>query len=116
MKLNNWRKYTKAKEMFEELGYKLHETNHFVGDVVYEIEESMNGMHLTTIISFDSNNKEVCKYLRISQVNFQTDCDRYFKAESRLVPQRINIEELQAINKQIEELEWNNESSPAEKE
>jgi len=66
-----------AKEMFEELGYKLINDK----NIVYK------GTHFTG---------------RIIHIAFFSD-------KQILITQSIGIEELQAINKQVEELGWNKE-------
>ena len=65
-----------AREMFEELGYKLYNKNIYLE---YVKEEEA--------ISFYINEKTFCK------------CNGYEIGE-------ITLEELQAINKQVEELQW----------
>ena len=69
-----------AKEMFEELGYK------FVSDdinyIIYEYDEIFR-------LKFDKNNKIIDIWCERPMYN------------------TLDFEELQAINKQIEELEWN---------
>lgn len=72
-----------AKEMFEELGYEYSVLLSDNGRIYYEYKHNNN--QPSNFIIFDLN------YMSISN-----DCD-------------ITLEELQAINKQVEELSWNKE-------
>lgn len=83
-----------AEEMFEELGYKLvkHETYMFYyKDILnHEDEEDHeNDMYITIAIEFSFKEKKVMK-------TYDDDYGEY-----------ITLEELKAINKQVEELGWN---------
>lgn len=78
-----------AKEMFEELGYMYNEIPNGI-DYTYKCFISD-----TTHIRFNLINKSFAKY---------TSSDSPF---TPVVVEHISIEELQAINKQIEELGWN---------
>lgn len=71
-----------AKEMFKKLGY---EYKNYAGYISYEKEIN----NTTHFISFDNKNHTVTKH----QIS-----DRYLS---------ITMKELQAINKQVEELGWN---------
>lgn len=75
----------KAKDMFEKLGY---EYKYDFITFTYEYISSYNN----TIIVFDN----IIRTVRISQID-------------REYAQTFNINELKAINKQIEELGWDNE-------
>ena len=84
-----------AKEMFEKLGY---ECDVGCDGILYsQYIDIPNGDVANCQIDFDKVNKTVEK--KVVQAGFGTK--RY-----RTI---INIEELKAINKQIEELGWNNE-------
>ena len=77
-----------AKEMFEKLGYKI--------DMIFG--------HILSYSKILDNNVE-------KSITFNdTGTYKFFTiiVEDRKNP-TINLEELQAINKQVEELEWNNE-------
>jgi len=83
-----------AREMFEKLGYKYHRTPqgivcHKSYSVSYPCDEIIIYNN-----DFDFNNKEIRK-TRI-----------YLEKRTYI---NITLEELQAINKQVEELGWNNE-------
>ena len=83
-----------AKEMFEELGYK-QKIEYFRGErkrILYVTEHKYN-----TQFMFDVNNKMFNAY-------FKTD-------DGEEMPAWIEIKHLKAINKQIEELGWNNENN-----
>lgn len=67
--------------MFEKLGYKY---KNYAGYISYEKDVN----NTTYFISFDNSSHDICKH----QVS-----ERYLS---------ITIKELQAINKQIEELRW----------
>ena len=71
-----------AKEMFEELGYKLISDN--VNFIIYEFEEVFR-------LTFDKNN---------GLINIWSERPMY---------NTLDCDELKAINKQIEELWWNND-------
>lgn len=73
-----------AKEMFKKLGY---EYKNYAGYISYQ----KNINNTTYFIAFDNIKKNICKH----QVS-----ERYLS---------ITLKELKAINKQIEELGWNNE-------
>ena len=81
-----------AKEMFEELGYnQLYENKHYmfyVKDLIDTPEYEKDCIHL----EFNHDNKTINK--TYGDDNTVED---------------ITLEELKAINKQIEELGWNNE-------
>ena len=77
-----------AKEMFEKLGYKLHESYNYL-QYVFESEETKD---LLFYIEFDTDIKKIL-----------IDCNRKDYIND------LSMQELQAINKQIEELGWNNE-------
>lgn len=76
----------KAKEMFEKLGYTYRETKE---EIIYMNDDSYDGYSIT----FNKNEKYI----------FPTEEDFYHSSIG------ISLEELQAINKQVEELGWNNE-------
>ena len=73
----------KAKEMFERLGY---------GDYFN------NGLRIT-YSNFDKECKMIEFDLKKKQLIFADDSEEIFE---------LSLEELQAINKQVEELGWNN--------
>lgn len=73
-----------AKEMFKKLGY---EYKNYSGYISYQ--KKVN--NTTYFISFDNREKDICKH----QVS-----ERFLS---------ITLKELQAINKQIEELGWYSE-------
>lgn len=75
-----------ADEMFEELGYEILFKNEKM--IQYEFE----GFYMDTEIKFDLKGKTVLK--------------EYSTGES----QEITMEELQVINKKVEELGWNEKS------
>ena len=76
----------KAKEMFEKLGYKQVENNaNYIG---YKYEFS-DGSSIYSTIRF---------YLPQQEIEFYYNDD---------ILNSIDVEELQAINKQVEELGWN---------
>lgn len=75
-----------ADEMFEELGYEILFKNEKM--IQYEFE----GFYMDTEIKFDLKGKIVLK--------------EYSTGES----QEITMEELQVINKKVEELGWNEKS------
>jgi len=77
-----------AKEIFEKLGYVIREDDN--QDLVY-IKTFQNKPDYFLV--FYKNTKDFEKYKNKTNISL---C--------------INIEELQAINKQIEELGWNNET------
>lgn len=70
-----------AKEMFEDLGYELDSTHEIQGHLYYFKDYSK--------IDFDLNRKNIYKYNSMS----------YCRCP-------ISLEELKAINKQVEELGW----------
>lgn len=77
-----------AKEKFEELGYK-----QFIGDKEhYGIGEFIQ-----------YNNYEHNRWIRFDFYDRTTNCGMY---EEPVEPMDITINELKAINKQIEELGW----------
>lgn len=81
-----------AKEMFEKLGYTYQEV--YFEDELDEINYSENGRWALQII-FSLNHKNIIVY-------------RKYEGKSR--PIAISVEILQAINKQVEELGWLDES------
>lgn len=81
-----------AKEMFENLGYTYQEA--YFEDELDEINYSKNGRWALQII-FSLNHKCIMVY-------------RKYEGKSR--PIAISVEILQAINKQVEELGWLDES------
>lgn len=81
-----------AKEMFENLGYTYQEA--YFEDELDEINYSKNGRWALQII-FSLNHKSIMV------------CRKY---EGKSRPIAISVEILQAINKQIEELGWLDES------
>lgn len=80
----------KAKDMFEKLGYKYYETKNKIECTKKYFISEIN------FIIFDKQHKNF--------VNF-TSSDSPFTPDA---PYTLNIKELQAINKQVEELGWNN--------
>lgn len=82
-----------AKEMFEELGYKYVQNN--INNVIkYKIKHFISD---TNYIMFDLDTKQINCYI-LSDSPFTPSSDM-----------AISVKELQAINKQIEELGWNDE-------
>ena len=81
-----------AKEMFEELGYARDES--YEGILYSKYVDENESVNLWQI-DFDKVNKTVEK--SVSKAGFDM---KYWNSE-------ITSEELKAINKQIEELEWN---------
>lgn len=76
-----------AKEMFEKLGYKIFENSYWIyltKETTYHIDR----------ISFIKNKKEI-------------EIERF--TENKTLTKKISVLELKAINKQIEELGWDNE-------
>lgn len=80
-----------AREMFEELGYTFNQDN-VNPQITYKIKYFVSD---TTYIYFNLQNKEVTKY---------TDSDSPFEAPK---VEEITFNEFKAIQKQIEELGWN---------
>lgn len=78
-----------AKEMFEELGYELKKNSLWF--LSYEKETTYDGIDVITFIY-----KDKC----IQNYNI-------FPVDRHLTTKDVTLEELQAINKQIEELGWN---------
>lgn len=79
-----------AKEMFEELGYELDERN--PKEILYKMKWEISS---TNWISFDIEHK--C-----------FNC--FITSDSPFTPSKsskVSLEELKAINKQVEELGWN---------
>lgn len=79
-----------AKEMFEELGYDLDEEND--KEILYKMKWEISS---TYYVSFDLKNKNIECY--------------YFASDSPFTPAEsfaVDLDLLQAINKQIEELGW----------
>lgn len=74
-----------AKEMFEKLGYKFNQDNNII------TYADFNDVNCIGIITF--NTKE--KWFKSTSVTSYDNLDR-----------AINLKELQAINKQVEELRW----------
>lgn len=83
----------RAAEMFDKLGYERDES---CDEILYSkyIDSDRCGVEQHSI-SFDKENKTVEKYVR--EAGFSHKCYRAY----------INLKELQAINKQVEELGWN---------
>lgn len=71
-----------AKEMFEKLGY--------------EQEEMYN------CIYYNKGQKCIEIWLNAKEIQ----CNEYIKEDEHYIPADITFEELQAINKQVEELGW----------
>lgn len=78
-----------ARGMFEELGYDLKRESQWF--LTYEKETTYDGIDVITFI---------CKDNRIQIYNI-------FPVDRHLSSKDITFKELQAINKQIEELHWN---------
>lgn len=74
-----------AKEMFEELGWKVY----FKSSVMITYEKK-------------SRSKKSCKY-----VQFYYDSKTFYIGSEGTFGQPFTIDDLKAINKQIEELGWN---------
>ena len=80
-----------AKEMFEKLGYQ-----QFIGDKEhYSIGEFIQ-----------YNNYEHSRWIRFDFYDKTINCSMY---DEPVEAMDITINELKAINKQVEELGWNNE-------
>ena len=96
-----------AKEMFEKLGYKYIYDDGFVEYIKGEsIPDRINTNYVKfTKISFDKLEHEIF----IHDYNKDALCLEYIPKQDTNGSFHITFEELQAINKQIEELEWNNE-------
>lgn len=89
-----------AKEMFEKLGYKRYEEDNFQNQleiVDYKKEDRQWREEGGICISFDENKK----------VSFSF----YGYSSQTHLPLYLSEDELQAINKQIEELGWNDENT-----
>lgn len=85
-----------AKELFEELGY---ECDVGCDGILYsQYIDLPNGGVASCQISFDKVNKIIEK--DVSQAGFSM---KHYNS-------KITLEELKAINKQVEELGWNNEN------
>lgn len=82
-----------ARELFEELGYECDESCDGILYAKY-IDSDRCGVEQRSI-SFDKVDKTVEKY--VGEAGFS---HKYYRAY-------INLKELQAINKQVEELGWN---------
>ena len=82
-----------AKELFEELGYKKEIDNKI--HITYYNGNFENEQKCDKQITFDLESKSFIAYSPY-ELNDYEDCSIF-----------INIDELQAINKQIEELGWN---------
>ena len=78
-----------ARQMFEKLGYEYNERTEKLYGI---IEYSKQFEYAEMTIDFDNKSKEVELYTDKSDVAID-----------------ITLEELQAINKQVEELEWYND-------
>ena len=78
-----------AKEMFEKLGYELKKKSQWF--LSYEKETTYDGIDVIVFIYKDK---------RIQSYNI-------FPVDRHLTTKDIALEELQAINKQVEELGWN---------
>lgn len=79
-----------AKEMFEKLGYDLDEEND--KEILYKMKWEISS---TYYVSFDLKNKNIECY--------------YFASDSPFTPAEsfaVDLDLLQAINKQVEELGW----------
>ena len=79
-----------AKEMFEKLGYELKEETKKYLRYKKGISKYGDGMY----IEFDLNNKKIRLYTKTPQYNNN--------------PRYADYREFEAINKQVEELGWNN--------
>ena len=77
-----------AKEMFEKLGY---------------FEASMPNAD-EIVFNFKSSDIEDYRYIAFNKI------DKYIEVDDYTDYFKLSLEELQAINKQVEELGWNNES------
>lgn len=84
-----------AREMFEELGYKQEKGDKIY--ITYYNGNFENKQRCDKQITFDLESKSFIAYSPY-ELNDYEDCSIF-----------INTEELQAINKQIEELGWLNE-------
>lgn len=81
-----------AKEMFEKLGYELYTDSYY--KISYKFKNTISD---TYEIEFFKDKKEfVCEWYS----------DSPFEP---VKPFNVTLQELQAINKQVEELGWNNE-------
>lgn len=78
-----------ARELFEELGYKMDNEWEEYGDLYYYIDVS--GRKRAVEIWFDLREKKFAKCI-----------DDFCEGDARC----IDMQELQAINKQVEELGW----------
>lgn len=91
-----------ARYMFEELGYKRYE-NH-------PEEELKSGMFTTQdnpYIEYTNENDQAIERITFDLWSKNVWFTGYRKDLKHQVPCPINLKELQAINKQIEELGWN---------
>ena len=90
--------------MFEELGYKRYE-NH--------PKQEMQPHTFTTqdnpYIEYINENESAIEIIRFDLWDKNIWFNGYRKDLKHVVPCPVNMKELQAINKQIEELGWNNE-------
>lgn len=83
-------KKSQAKEIFEKLGYKLVNDNEYFLLYEYQIKENAEFENDYLHISFEKKDKAFIKTYGDDNT-----------------PEIITMEELQAINKQVEELGWN---------
>lgn len=93
-----------AKEMFEELGYEYSYDDGFIEYIKGNpIPDRINTNYVKFIkISFDKLEKEIF----ISDYNKDSLCLEYLPKKDTNGSFHITLEELQAINKQVEELGW----------
>ena len=90
----------KAKEMFEQLGYELVEDKK-------DIKEYLNSICIPNNINTEKINFTKIRFYdkNIFLESYQTDA--FCLNKSNFEINCINIEELQAMNQQIKELNWN---------
>lgn len=74
-----------AKEMFEELGY-------------YKIEKNSKGIKLTMVAYYNDETASVIEFWTPKNIKIDIYNNEY-----------LTVEHIKAINKQIEELGWDNE-------
>lgn len=94
-----------AREMFEKLGYSFYE-NH------PKIESQQNTFTTqdNPYIEYKQENDTAIEEIRFDLWYKNIWFKGYRKDLKRILPCPINIKELEAINKQVEELGWTNES------
>ena len=92
----------KSKEIFEELGYKYHEKDSYLkGKIPIYTKEIIDKQYINVKkITFALNGYDTEEYV------IDNNTGKRIKTIDNVF---INIQELQAINKQVEELGWNNE-------